>query len=265
MDQPLFLSPGKKIQLRDFDPSYKSEVKKKIGKNETRQILKELDHLAYRLYAESHRSVLVVLQGMDASGKDGTIRMLARGISPQCLDVVSFKEPSSLELSHDFLWRVYKAMPAHGRIGIFNRSHYEDVLVVRIRKLCEESVWQARYEQINSFEKLLTKGGLTILKCFLHISKDEQRQRFEARLQDPQKQWKLVPGDIEDRERWDAFQDAYNDALTRCNTTVAPWHIVPADRKWYRDLVVARLLRDTLKKMNPRYPEFDPSSIPQMK
>ena len=199
MAQPLSLPPGSDVRLADFDADYHAGLDKDAGKSETRRLWEELDDLAYRLYAEARRAVLVVLQGIDTAGKDGTIRMLARGISPQCLDVVSFKAPSPLELAHDFLWRVHKAMPAHGRIGIFNRSHYEDVIVVRVRKLVAKPVWQARYDQINAFEKLLTDGGLTIVKCFLHISKDEQRERLEERLRDPHKQWKLGPADLDDR------------------------------------------------------------------
>ena len=261
MAQPLFLPPGSTIRLADFDADYHDGLDKEDGKAETQRLWGELDDLAYRLYAEARRAVVVVLQGIDAAGKDGTIRMLARGISPQCLDVVSFKAPSQLELAHDFLWRVHKAMPAHGRIGIFNRSHYEDVVVVRVRKLVAEGVWRPRYEQINAFEKLLTDGGLTIVKCFLHISKDEQRERLEDRLRDPHKQWKLGPADLDDRRHWDAFQKAYDDALTKCNTEHAPWHIVPANRKWYRDLVVARLVKRTLEQLDPRFPPYDPSLI----
>ena len=248
---------GRDIRLADFDPDHHEGLDRAAAEEETRRHCDKLDELAYRLFAEARRAVLVVLQGIDTSGKDGTIRMLAGGVSPQCLDVHSFKTPSALELSHDFLWRIHAAVPAHGRIGIFNRSHYEDVIVVRVRKLVSKDVWKHRYAQINAFEKLLHDGGITVVKCFLHISKKEQRQRLEDRLHDPKKQWKLGPDDLEDRTRWDDFQQAYDDALTLCNTEHAPWHIVPADRKWYRNLVVARLVRKTLERLDPRFPPFD--------
>jgi PPK2 family polyphosphate:nucleotide phosphotransferase len=264
MDQPLPVAPGRDIHLADFDPDFHDGLDRDQAEAETRRHCEKLDELAYRLFAEAKRAVVVVLQGIDTSGKDGTIRMLASGISPQCLDVKSFKAPSALELSHDFLWRVHAAIPAHGRIGIFNRSHYEDVVVVRVRKLVPQPVWQERYAQINAFEKLLHDGGLTFVKCFLHIGKKEQRQRLEDRLRDPKKQWKLGPDDLEDRKRWDEFQKAYDDALTLCNTDYAPWHIVPADKKWYRNLVVARLVRETLERLEPRFPPFDPSLIAKL-
>ncbi|NBT14245.1 MAG: polyphosphate kinase 2 family protein [Planctomycetia bacterium] len=264
MDQPLTVPPGRDIRLADFDPDFHEGLDRQAAEAETREHLDVLDGLAYRLFAEAKRAVVVVLQGIDTSGKDGTIRMLASGISPQCLDVRSFKAPSALELAHDFLWRVHAAIPPHGRIGVFNRSHYEDVVVVRVRKLVADAVWRDRYGQINAFEKLLHDGGLTFVKCFLHISKQEQRQRLEERLRDPKKQWKLGPDDLEDRKRWDEFQRAYDDALTECNTHHAPWHVVPADKKWYRNLVVARLVRKTLERLDPRFPAFDSSLITKL-
>ncbi|MFM8494962.1 MAG: PPK2 family polyphosphate kinase, partial [Planctomycetia bacterium] len=256
--------PGRDIRLADFDADFHEDLDREAAEAETRHHCEHLDELAYRLFAEAKRAVIVVLQGIDTSGKDGTIRMLAGGISPQCLDVKSFKAPSALELAHDFLWRVHAAVPAHGRIGIFNRSQYEDVVVVRVRKLVPKEVWKERYAQINAFEKLLADGGLTFVKCFLHISKKEQRQRLEDRLKDPKKQWKLGPDDLEDRKRWDDFQKAYDDALTECNTHHAPWHIVPADKKWYRNLVVARLVRKTLEQLDPKFPKFDSSLLTKL-
>ena len=261
MPQPLTVPPGQPIRLGEFDPDFREGLSREEADEETRRHCEKLDELAYRLYAEARRAVIVVLQGSDTSGKDGTIRMLAGGISPQCLDVRSFKAPSSLELSHDFLWRVHAAVPPHGRIGVFNRSHYEDVVVVRVRKLVPKDVWKDRFDQINAFEKLLAAGNLTFVKCFLHISRKEQRQRLEERLRDPKKQWKLGPSDLEDRRLWDDFQKAYEDALTKCNTEHAPWHIVPADKKWYRNLVVARIVRRTLEQLDPQFPPFDPSLI----
>ncbi len=262
--QPLRLPPGRDIRLSDFDPGFHGGLDRADAEQETRHHCDALDELAYRLYAEAKRAVVVVLQGIDTSGKDGAIRMLASGISPQCLDVRSFKAPSAVELAHDFLWRIHAAVPAHGRIGVFNRSHYEDVIVVRVRKLAPPHVWKARYDQINAFEKLLADGGLTFVKCFLHISRKEQRERLEDRLRDPRKQWKLGPDDLADRERWDDFQAAYDDALTKCNTEHAPWHIVPADRKWYRNLVVARLVRETLERLDPRFPPFDSTLLTRL-
>lgn len=264
MDQPLVIPAGRDVRLADFDPDVHEGLDRAEAEAETRRHCEKLDELAYRLFAEAKRAVVVVLQGIDTSGKDGTIRMLASGVSPQCLDVKSFKAPSALELSHDFLWRVHAAIPSHGRIGIFNRSHYEDVVVVRVRKLAPKEVWQSRYDQINAFEKLLHDGGVTFVKCFLHISKKEQRERLEDRLRDPKKQWKLGPDDLEDRKRWDGFQLAYDDALTKCNTEHAPWHIVPADKKWYRNLVVARIVRKTLERLDPKFPPFDSSLITKL-
>lgn len=264
MDQPLTVPPGRDIRLADFDPDFREGLSREDAEAETRRHCEKLDELAYRLFAEARRAVVVVLQGIDTSGKDGTIRMLASGVSPQCLEVRSFKAPSPLELAHDFLWRVHAAVPAHGRIGIFNRSHYEDVVVVRVRKLVPKAVWKDRFAQINAFEKLLHDGNLTFVKCFLHISKKEQRERLEERLRDPKKQWKLGPSDLEDRRLWDDFQKAYDDALTQCNTEHAPWHIVPADKKWYRNLVVARLLRTTLERLDPQFPPFDSSLIAKL-
>ena len=255
------IPPGEPCLLSNFDPGHHEGLERAAAEEETRLHCTALDELAYRLFAEAKRAVVVVLQGIDGSGKDGAIRMLASGISPQCLDVRSFKAPSALELSHDFLWRVHAAVPAHGRIGIFNRSHYEDVVVVRVRKLVPKEIWRERYAQINAFEKLLRDGGLTVVKCFLHISKDEQRKRLADRLRDPAKQWKLGPSDLEDRRLWDDFTKAYEDAITHCNTPEAPWHIVPANHKWYRNLVVARLVRKTLEDLNPQFPPFDPGLL----
>lgn len=208
-----------------------------------------------RLWAEARRSVLVVLQGMDASGKDGTIKHVFAGVNPQATPVSSFKEPTPEELAHDFLWRVHRAMPRAGEIGIFNRSHYEDVVAVRVRGLVPESVWRARYAQITAFEELLSAGGTRLVKCFLHISKDEQRRRFEERLHDPQKRWKFRLGDLDDRRRWAEYQTAYADALRLTSTDAAPWHVIPADHKWYRNWSISRILIDTLTEMDPRYPE----------
>ena len=264
MPQPLRIAPGEKCRLDDFDPGYREGLDREAAEAETKRHCEKLDELAYRLYAESRRAVVLVLQGIDTSGKDGTIRMVASGVSPQCLDVASFKAPTPVELAHDFLWRVHARVPPHGRIGIFNRSHYEDVIVVRVRKLVPKEVWKSRYAPINAFERFLTEGGVTFVKCFLHISREEQRKRLEERLRDPRKQWKLGPADLDDRLLWDDFTKAYEDAITECNTAEAPWHIVPANKKWYRNLVVARLLRETLERLDPRFPPFDPTLVDRL-
>ena len=214
-----------------------------------------LADLQDRLWAESRRSLLVVLQAMDAGGKDGTIKHVFRGVNPQGCRVQSFKEPTHLELAHDFLWRVHRAAPRAGEIGIFNRSHYEDVLITRVHGLVPEKVWRERYDLINSFEELLGHGGTTIVKLFLHISKGEQRKRFDSRLHEPRKRWKFQPSDLTERERWAAYQEAYADALTATSTASAPWYVIPADRKWYRNWAVSRVLIDTLEHMDPHYPE----------
>ena len=257
------ISPGESVDLSSIDPDEHESLEKEAAEEKTREHLESLDGLAYRLFAENKRSLVVVFQGMDASGKDGAIRSLASGMSPQCMRVTSFKAPSELERGHDFLWRVHAAIPQHGTIGIFNRSHYEDVVVVRVRKIIKKDVWKQRFEQINAFENLLSNGGLTFLKIFLHISRSEQRQRLEERMRDPKKQWKVGPSDLADREQWDDFQHAYEDALTKCSTTQAPWHVIPADKKWYRNLVVARLLRQALEDMDPQFPPFDQSLFEQ--
>ena len=192
---------------------------------------------------------------MDTAGKDGTIRHVMRGVNPQSCQVVSFKQPSEEELDHDFLWRVHKVVPRKGNIGIFNRSHYEDVLIVRVQNLVPEKVWRPRYEQINVFEKILSDGGMTIIKCFLHISKDEQRERLQERVDDPDARWKFNIGDLEQRQHWSDYMKAYEEALWRCNTEHAPWYIIPSNRKWYRNLCVSELLLSKLKELDPKYPK----------
>jgi PPK2 family polyphosphate:nucleotide phosphotransferase len=194
------------------------------------------------------------LQAMDTGGKDGTIKHVFEGVNPQGCRVSSFKAPSAEEANHDFLWRYYKSAPAKGRIGIFNRSHYEDVLIVRVKNLVPEEIWRPRYEIINDFERSLTLGGITVLKFFLHISKDEQKRRLQRRLDNPDKRWKFDHSDIRERLLWDEYQGAYQDMINACSTEHAPWYVVPADKKWYRNLVVARTIADTLEAMDPRYP-----------
>jgi len=191
---------------------------------------------------------------MDTAGKDGTIRTVLTGINPQSCQVIPFKQPSIEELDHDFLWRIHQAVPRRGNIGIFNRSHYEDVLIVRVRSLVPESEWRTRFDRINEFEQLLVDGGVTLVKCFLHISKEEQKERLQARLDNPDKRWKFSKGDLSERNLWDDYQRAYEDALTLCNTRHALWHIIPSDRKWYRNLCVSKILLETLERLNPQFP-----------
>jgi len=257
--QPITVAIGQSVKLKEFDADYfNSDWTKESAGQQVEQNSKVIAELAYRLYAENRRAVLVILQGIDASGKDGTIRVVMSSVNPQSCQVTSFKTPSSEELDHDFLWRIHRAVPPHGNIGIFNRSQYEDVLIVRVRNLVPEKEWRTRYDRINEFEQLLVDGGMTILKFFLHISKDEQRQRLQERLDDRGKNWKFRLGDLEERKLWDEYQAAYDDVLTKCNTKHAPWHIVPADRKWYRNLVVSQTIRETLEKMDPQFPPPEP-------
>ena len=258
MPEPLTFTPGAEIELGDFATRIESE---KIDKKKAKKMIAanavEMAELARRMYAENKHSLLLVLQGMDTAGKDGTIRAVMRGTNPTSCQVVSFKKPSEEELDHDFLWRVHKSVPRKGNIGIFNRSHYEDVLVVRVHNLVPEAIWKKRYGQINDFEKLLTQCGTRILKCFLHISKEEQRERLQERVDIPDKNWKFNPGDLAERRRWDDYQAAYRAALIQCNTEHAPWHVIPSDRKWYRNLVVSNLVLKTLRELDPQYPEAE--------
>ena len=210
-----------------------------------------------RLYAEGEQKLLIVLQAMDAGGKDGTIRNLLKGVNPQGVRVESFKVPSKKELAHDFLWRIHQVVPAKGMMSVFNRSQYEDVLVVRVHNIVPESVWQPRYEQINQFEKLLHDTGTRILKFYLHISKEEQAERFQARLDEPDKNWKFSLEDLEKRKLWPDYMAAYEEMLQRCSTAWAPWHIIPANQKWYRNLAIMRTVVHTLREMNPQYPEAE--------
>ena len=252
--QKTTFKPGTRVRLKDFDTRETSGLAKEesypIAEGDTHII----GDLAYKLYAENDRALLIVLQGMDTAGKDGAIRHIMRCVNAQATEVIPFKKPSSEELDHDFLWRVHKKIPARGNIGIFNRSHYEDVLVVRVHGLVSKREWQSRYQRINEFEKLITDSGVTILKFFLHISKEEQRERLQARLDNPNKRWKFSKGDLAERALWDDYLAAYIDALTKCNTRHAPWHVVCADRKWHRNLVIGRIVRRTLEKMKPQFP-----------
>ena len=255
MTQPFLVPPGTQVRLAEHDPDYSGDYQRKgETKAELQRNVERLRALQEVLWAEGKHALLIVLQAMDAGGKDGTIKQVMRGVNPQGCHVTGFKVPTEEELDHDYLWRIHKAVPRRGYIGIFNRSHYEDVLVVRVHGLVPEEVWQQRYEQINQFEKLLADTGTTILKFFLYISKEEQKERFEARLQDPRKNWKFSMKDVKERGHWDAYMRAYEDALNRCSTPWAPWHIIPANRKWYRNLAVSQVIVEALERLEMRYP-----------
>jgi PPK2 family polyphosphate:nucleotide phosphotransferase len=250
------VEPGAHVDLAAIDTA--STEGAPGDKDETTKTFRELRHklaeLQERLYAESEQALLVVLQAMDGGGKDGTIKHVFRGVNPAGTRVASFKVPTEEELAHDFLWRVHKATPRKGEIVLFNRSHYEDVLVVRVHDLVPEDVWRPRYEQINAFEESLGASGTRIVKLFLHISKDEQADRFRRRLERPDKHWKFNRSDLDERALWDDYQRAYAEAIERTSTTTAPWYVVPADRKWYRNWAVSQIVLDALTEMAPAFP-----------
>lgn len=254
--ESLLVRPGQAADIRGRDPGDRLGLE---GRGQTQPMVEALAlalrGLQERLWAEARRSLLVVLQGLDTSGKDGTIRHVFQGVNPQGCRVASFKVPTATELAHDYLWRVHAVCPARGEIGIFNRSHYEDVLVVRVKELVPKAVWRRRYRHVRELERILAEEGTTIVKVFLHISSDEQRQRLQARIDDPEKRWKFRAADLEDRALWDAYTDAYEDALTKTSTDWAPWYVVPADRKWVRNAAVASILVATLRELDPRLPE----------
>jgi PPK2 family polyphosphate:nucleotide phosphotransferase len=257
-EQVIHPAPGKKIHLADYDPNYTGDGDKDLARRQFKDNRDRMEALQNVLYAEHKHALLIVLQAMDAGGKDGTIRKVMEGINPQGVNVTSFKQPTPEELDHDFLWRIHQHAPARGMIGIFNRSHYEDVLIVRVNELVPEVVWRDRYDHINAFERLLADSGVTILKFFLHISKEEQKERFEDRLKEPDKHWKFSRGDLPVRKKWDQYMAAYEDAITNCNTDYAPWYIVPANHKWYRDLVISDIIVRTLESLHMEYPDPEP-------
>jgi PPK2 family polyphosphate:nucleotide phosphotransferase len=252
------IKPGAPVQLSQFDPADTAGLPdKNNAKKRIKQDAKAIDTLQDRLYAEGKRALLVVLQGVDTSGKDGTIRKVFNRTGPLGVSVTAFRRPSEQELAHDFLWRVHLACPRRGTIGIFNRSHYEDVLAARVRNLAPPKTIEARYEQINAFEKVLSENGTRILKFMLHLSKDEQAKRLQKRLDEAKSRWKFDPADIEDRKHWDDYQRAYEIMLARCSTDWAPWHVIPADHKWARNAAIAAIVRAALEAMKPKYPEPD--------
>ena len=252
----LLVAPGKKTKLSDFDPDDTLGLKNDdVSQKMLQKLLTRLDDLQLLLYASKQYALLIVLQGIDSAGKDGTIRHVMSGVNPQSCRVTSFKAPSAEEAAHDFLWRIHKAIPERGEIGIFNRSHYEDVLVVRVHKLVPEVVWSGRYKQINRFEKVLAENNVKLLKFYLHISKEEQEKRFQQRLEDRTKWWKLSPNDFQERKYWNDYMDAYQDAIRYCSTPWAPWYVIPSNKKWFRNLAVSHIIVKTLEDMNMKFPK----------
>ncbi|BCU79003.1 polyphosphate kinase 2 family protein [Luteolibacter sp. LG18] len=260
------VKPGSKFEMASVDTSEKTlwEDLTKDDHEATYDMLRdELQHLQKVLYAQQRHRVLVVIQAMDTGGKDGCIKHVFSRIDPQGINVHSFKKPSEEELAHDFLWRVHPHVPRNGQLVIFNRSHYEDILAVRVKKLFGDDVWKRRYRHVAEFERMLAEEGTTIIKIFLHISKDEQKKRLEARLANPVKHWKFNPDDLQDRARWGDFMNAYEDLIGKTSTEHAPWYVIPADRKWYRNLCVANLLVEKLRSLKMEFPQpnWDPSSV----
>ena len=263
--KPYKIAPGQPLRLDKIDPDGTGEFRAKEDAQEaTQRNLARMAEIQQVLYAEGRQSLLIILQGMDTSGKDSTIRHVFSGMNPQGCSVTSFKAPSAPELAHDYLWRIHAQTPSRGMIAIYNRSHYESVLVERVHTIVPRSVWSARYDHINAFERMLTDEGTQIIKLFLHISKDEQRQRLEDRLSDPTKNWKFDAGDLAERKLWKNYQEAYEDALSRCSTKYAPWYVIPADRKWFRNWLVSEIIASTLEDMKPKYPPA-PEGIEQWK
>jgi len=249
------IPPGQRIHLNDCDPANTSKYDKREALGKAKKLRDKMSDLQQRLFAERKRSLLICLQALDAGGKDGVIKHVIGSMNPDGCHVANFKEPTQQELAHDFLWRVEAQTPACGEIAIFNRSHYEDVLIVRVHNLVPKSIWSQRYDQINCFEQRLVSNGTHILKFFLHISKQEQLQRFEQRLDDPAKRWKISEADYTEREYWDDYLRAYEDVLARCNSDAAPWFVIPADHKWFRDLAISEIIVSTMESMKFQVPE----------
>lgn len=255
------VKPGNRVDLSKLDTNAKLGLDKDTVEKQMLDAQQRIASLQHKLWAENKRALLCVFQGMDASGKDGTVRDAFFLTNPDGVKVTSFKVPSSEELDHDFLWRIHKAVPARGEIGVFNRSHYEDVLVVRVENIVPESVWRPRYAQINAFEQLLAANGVTILKFFLHMSKDEQRKQLLERIHEPDKNWKFNADDFEKRKKWDDYMRAYEDALSETSTEHAPWFVIPADRRWVRNYAVAMIIAETLERLDPEYPRLKLSEL----
>ncbi len=250
------VKPGSRVRIRHFNPGLKDKHEsKKSALAQVAKLQQRMDTLQFQLYAEQKHSLLIVLQALDAGGKDGVVRHVLGSMNPQGCRVVGFKQPSTEERAHDFLWRVEQQTPRRGEVVIFNRSHYEDVLVARVHELVPEKVWSGRYEQINDFERRLIANGTHILKFFLHISKDEQLKRFKDRLDDPARQWKISETDYTERKYWDAYESAYEDALSKCSTKDAPWFVIPSDHKWFRDLAISEIIVQTMENLGIKVPE----------
>ena len=249
------VQPGEEVDLADHDSSDTASYDDPEAREELGAIVEQIAELQARLYAEDQRSVLVVVQGIDAAGKDSTVKHVFSGTNPQGVRVYTFKEPSNEEAAHDFLWRYHLHTPSQGMIHVFNRSHYEDVLVVRVKQLVEEERWRSRYDSINDFERILAREGTTILKFFLHVSKDAQLERFRERLERQDKHYKFSANDVRERRHWDGYQEAYQDALRATSTEWAPWYVIPSDHKWFRNLAVGRIVASTLQQLDPQWPE----------
>lgn len=249
------IAPGDRIRLMEIDPASKARYSKKEALKKVEKLRKKMEDLQQRLFAEGKRSVLICLQALDAGGKDGVVKHVIGSMNPDGCYVANFKQPTKEELAHDFLWRIEARMPKRGEVAIFNRSHYEDVLIVRVHDLAPKAIWSKRYEQINDFERLHIENGTRILKFFLHISQEEQLNRFEQRLDDPAKQWKISEADYVEREYWDDYMRAYEEVIAKCNTKDAPWFVIPADHKWLRDLAVSEIIVAAMESMDIRMPE----------
>lgn len=259
----LAVKPGSSVTLSDDDADRRFGWDEEAAGRVLDRNLQRLEQLQYKMYADGRFGVLVVLQAIDGGGKDGTIRRVFSAFNPQGCSVASFKAPTSEELKHDYLWRIHSHTPRRGEIGVFNRSHYEDVIAARVQKLVPKSVWSKRYGHINEFERMLHDSDIKVVKIFLQISKDEQKRRFQARLSEPHKQWKFAPEDIEKSKRWNDYRKAFEAMLERCSTGVAPWYVIPADRKWFRNLAVSQILLETLEQLPLRFPPltYDPRKI----
>lgn len=263
LPEDLRIAPGARFRMRDDDAARAFGWTREEAEAATAENLARLSELQYKMFADGRFAMLVVLQAIDGGGKDSTIRRVFSAFNPQGCTVTAFKAPTAEELGHDFLWRIHQHTPRHGEVAVFNRSHYEDVLVVRVENLVPEAVWSRRYAQINDFEAALAAGGTRVVKLFLHISRDEQKLRFQERLQERSKQWKFDPADLDKRARWDDYRLAFEAAISRCSTEGAPWYVIPADRKWFRDFAVSQVLRQELERLPLRWPkpEFDPKTI----
>ena len=255
MSQKLLVPPKSQIDLAKISTKAENEIGRDEAEHQFTKLREELIEWQYRWYAEGKRRFLIVLQAMDTGGKDGVIRHVFQGVNPQGVDVTSFKSPTPQELAQDYLWRIHQAVPYRGMIGIFNRSHYEDVLIVRVLNLVSQEIWQTRYEQINQFERYLYETDTTILKFYLHISKDEQRERLQARIDTPDKRWKFDSHDLVQRKHWDEYMEAYQTIFEKCSTEYAPWYIIPSDQKWYRNYAIAKILVKKFRELDPQYPQ----------